>query len=297
MNTQINGVSSNGHRGKALIFERPPDRIVSLVPSLTESLFDLGFGSAVVGITDYCVHPAKSVQDIPRIGGPKTPRVADILALKPELVAANMEENPLAAVEALEAEGVKVWVTFPKTIRQSLDVLWLLVGLFQSRPAAIRLETLEFTVEWAESALEDRKPWRYFCPIWQDESGWMTFNRETYVNDVLRLMGGENVFAERDTNNPLKPIDVSGVSLQDSDKTIRYPHVSLADIQVAAPEVIILPSEPFAFGEAEHLRLKELLPDIPAVRNGRIHCIDGSLITWHGTRLARALRDLPSLLT
>jgi iron complex transport system substrate-binding protein len=296
MNTQIKGVSGNGHRGKALIFERPPDRIVSLVPSLTESLFDLGFGSAVVGITDYCVHPAKAVHGLPRIGGPKTPRVADILALKPELVAANMEENPLATVEALEAEGIKVWVTFPKTIRQSLDVLWLLVGLFQSRPAAIRLETLELTIEWAESALEDRNPWRYFCPIWQDESGWMTFNRETYVNDVLRLMGGENVFAERDIRNPSEANDESRISSQDSDKTIRYPHVSLADIHALSPEVIILPSEPFPFGETDQLRLNELLPEIPAIRNGRIHCIDGSLITWHGTRLARALRELPGLL-
>jgi ABC-type Fe3+-hydroxamate transport system substrate-binding protein len=290
-----NRVSGNGHRGKALIFERPPERVVSLVPSLTESLFDLGFGSTVVGITDYCVYPAEALQGLPRIGGPKTPRVADILALKPELVAANMEENPLETVEALEAEGVKVWVTFPKTIRQSLDVLWLLVGLFQSRTAAIRLETLELTIEWAESALEDRKPWRYFCPIWQDESGWMTFNRETYVNDVMRLMGGENVFAGRDFNSPV-PNNISGVSLKDGERTIRYPRVTLADIRIAAPEVIVLPSEPFSFGEADHLRLKELLPEIPAVQNERIHCVDGTLITWHGTRLARALRELPLLL-
>ena len=170
-------------------------------PHLLKAFLTWVLAASVVGITDYCTHPAASLQGLPRIGGPKTPRVDEILALKPELVAANMEENPLAAVEALEAKGVKVWVTFPRTIRQSLDVLWLLVGLYQSRPAAIRLETLELTVEWAESALEDKKPWRYFCPIWQDKSGWMTINRDTYVNDVLRLMGGENVFSERDYHN------------------------------------------------------------------------------------------------
>jgi ABC-type Fe3+-hydroxamate transport system substrate-binding protein len=295
MNTSIQGISSNGHRGKALIFDHPPERVVSLVPSLTESLFDLGFGSAVVGITDYCVHPAAALKDLPRIGGPKKPRVADILGLKPELVAANMEENPLAAVEALEAEGVKVWVTFPQTVRQSLDVLWLLVGLFQSRPAAIRLETLELTVEWAESALEDRKPWRYFCPIWQDETGWMTINRETYVNDVLRLMGGENVFAERNYHNPIAEHNQAVESLKNNESTIRYPRVTLTEVRDAAPDVIILPSEPFAFGEAERQRFNELLPLIPAVRNEHVHCIDGSLITWHGTRLARALRELPIL--
>jgi ABC-type Fe3+-hydroxamate transport system substrate-binding protein len=256
-------------------------------------LFDLGFGGTVVGITDYCIHPAAAVKGLPRIGGPKTPRVDDILALKPEIVAANLEENPLAAVEALEAEGVKVWVTFPQTIRQSLDVLWLLVGLFKSRQAAIRLETLELTVEWAESAMEDRKPWRYFCPIWQDETGWMTINRQTYVHDILRLLGGENVFAERSYHNPLETIAPPKRTAEEADQPVRYPHVTLDDIRDAGPEVIILPSEPYAFGESDRYRFNELLPAIPAVQYGRIHCIDGSLITWHGTRLARALRELP----
>lgn len=287
--------SGNGHRGKALIFERPPERIVSLVPSITESLFDLGFGKNVVGITDYCAHPAESLQSIPRVGGPKTPRVDEILSLKPELVAANMEENPLAAVEELEANGIKVWVTFPRTIRQSLDVLWLLVGLFKSRPAAIRLETLELTVEWAESALEDKKPWRYFCPIWQDESSWMTINRDTYVNDVLRLMGGENVFAARDYHNYPNTASTDQEPLVDNKENIRYPRVTLADIHETAPGVIILPSEPYTFGEVEMIRLAELLPEVPAVKQGRIYRIDGSLITWHGTRLARALRELPAI--
>jgi iron complex transport system substrate-binding protein len=296
MNTQNNDSSGNGHRGKALIFERPPERVVSLIPSLTESMFDLGFGSAVVGITDYCAHPATALQGLTRIGGPKTPRVADILALKPELVAANMEENPLAAVEALEAVGIKVWVTFPKTIRQSLDVLWLLVGLFQSRQAAIRLETLELTVEWAESALEDQKPWRYFCPIWKDETGWITINRQTYVNDVLRLMGGTNVFADRDAHNPAVTIGMPEGTTEEGEHPIRYPHVTHADIRDSAPDVIILPNEPYPFEDSEQQHIMELFPEIPAVRTGRIHCIDGSLIAWHGTRLARALRELPALL-
>jgi ABC-type Fe3+-hydroxamate transport system substrate-binding protein len=295
MTSNVNAVAGNGHRGKALIFDHPPERVISLVPSLTESIFDLGLGASVVGITDYCVHPASALKDLPRIGGPKTPRVEDILKLKPELVAANMEENPLETVEALEAQGIKVWVTFPQTIRHALDVLWLLVGLYKSRTAAIRLETLELTVEWAESALEDRKPFRYFCPIWQDESGWMTINHQTYVNDVLRLMGGENVFAGRNYHSPLGKNSTSEIKTSVNSPTIRYPRVNYNDLREAAPEVIILPSEPYAFGEAEKNQFVELLPDIPAVQHSRIYPIDGSLITWHGTRLARALRDLPHL--
>jgi ABC-type Fe3+-hydroxamate transport system substrate-binding protein len=287
-------ISGNGHRGKALIFERPPERVISLVPSITESLFDLGFGATVVGITNFCTQPAEAIKNLPRIGGPKTPQVDAILELKPDLVAANMEENPIEAVEELEAAGVKVWVTFPQTIRQSLDVLWLLVGSYQSRPAAIRLETLELTVEWAESALEDRKPWRYFCPIWQDETGWMTINRQTYVNDVLRILGGQNVFSERNYHHLTNP-ESPAISEKIEEQPIRYPRVIIADIRDTAPEVIILPSEPYAFGEDDRMRIQELFPDVPAVRNNRIYTIDGSLITWHGTRLARALRDLPHL--
>jgi ABC-type Fe3+-hydroxamate transport system substrate-binding protein len=173
--------------------------------------------------------------------------------------------------------------------------LWLLVGLFKSRQAALRLETLELTVEWAESALEDRKPWHYFCPIWQDDTGWMTFNRQTYVNDVLRIMGGQNVFAERNFNNP--PIkDVEPIQeAKAQNQSVRYPHVTLADIRETAPEVVILPSEPYAFGEADQQRFIDFLPDSPVARHRRVHCIDGSLITWHGTRLARALRELPHI--
>lgn len=292
MNNGPINLSGNGQRGKQLIFTHPPERVISLVPSITESLFELGFGSAVVGITDYCTHPAQALSNLPRLGGPKNPRVDSILALKPDLVAANMEENPLKAVEDLEAAGVKVWVTFPKTIRQSLDTLWLLAGLFQSKPAAIRLETLELTVDWAEAALEDRKPWRYFCPIWQDESGWMTINQHTYVNDVLRIMGGKNVFADREFHSSSQPVHPSG---QDgtSQPVVRYPHVTLDEIREANPGTIILPSEPYAFGDTDRIRFESLLPDIPAVQNNRIFCIDGSLITWHGTRLAYALRELP----
>jgi ABC-type Fe3+-hydroxamate transport system substrate-binding protein len=275
--------------------------VVSLVPSLTESLFELGFGASVVGITDYCVHPADGLQNLPRLGGPKDPHLVDILALKPELVLANQEENTLQDVETLEAAGVKVWVTFPQTVRQSLDVLWMLVGLYESRSAAIRLETLELTLEWAESSLEGHQPWRYFCPIWldearQDDDGWMTFNRHTYANDVLRLMGGENAFADRDWDTLPRSGENRGGSSNEKKGEIRYPRVSLADIRSAEPELIVLPSEPFAFNDSHRQHLCDLLPETPAVVHNRLYLVDGSLITWHGTRLARALRELPGLL-
>lgn len=290
----------NGQR--LLYFTQPPQRVVSLVPSITESLFDLGLGSTVVGVTDYCLHPAGQVRDLPHVGGPKNPHIGEIEALHPDLVCANMEENTRQTVEALESLGLAVWVTFPKTVRQALDVLWRLVGVFQDKPAAIRLETLEFTLEWAESSLETRQPWHYFCPIWQHiPSGegnpwWMTFNQETYCNDVLRLMGGRNIFAQRARRYPLEADLGQGEAEAAGERDTRYPRLSLDEIRSAQPDVILLPSEPFAFDEAARQALCEYLVDTPAVRNGRVHSFDGSLITWHGTRLARALRELPDVL-
>jgi iron complex transport system substrate-binding protein len=287
--------SGNGHK-KTLYFDHPPRRVVSLVPSLTESVFDLGFGPTVVGITDYCAHPAEALRDLPRLGGPKNPRTGEIIALQPDLVIANQEENTRQDVETLEAAGLKVWVTFPQTVRQALDVLWLLVGLFESRMAAIRLETLELTLEWAEASLEGRNPWRYFCPIWQEENGWMTFNHQTYANDVMRLVGGKNVFAERDWHTPPGPECDPRGSVDGEKTVIRYPRVTAGDVRTAAPDVIVLPDEPYAFDESHRKRLCEWLPDTPAVQRDRLHLVDGSLITWHGTRLARALRELPEVL-
>jgi iron complex transport system substrate-binding protein len=291
--------AGNGSK-RALHFHRPPRRVVSLVPSLTESLFDLGFGASVVGITDYCVHPAGQLQGLPRLGGPKNPRVDQILELQPELVLANQEENSPHTVEQLEAAGVPVLVTFPKTVRQALDVLWTLTGLYHSQTAAVRLETLELSLEWVQSGSSERSGLPCFCPIWQDvtESGvrwWMTFNYDTYVHDLLGIAGGSNIFAQRERRSPLKA-DLGGMIAQDpGDRDIRYPRVTLDEILAGDPELILLPNEPFAFNETQREQIEAWLADTPAVRQGRVYLVDGSLLTWHGTRLGKALQELPAL--
>jgi ABC-type Fe3+-hydroxamate transport system substrate-binding protein len=302
------GNNGNGHK-RTLVFERPPQRVVSLVPSVTESLFDLGFGASVVGITDYCTQPAAGVQGLKRVGGPRTPRLDEILALQPELVLANQEENTQADVEALEAAGLSVWVTFPRSVHGALEVLWSLVGLYQSTQAATRLQTLELSLEWNEAALEGQPPRRCFCPIWHErlalaEGGdlpwWMTFNQATYAGDLLRMLGAQNIFAERKRRYPLAtdlglPEGAAPAALETGQDT-RYPRVTLDEIRAADPEVILLPSEPFGFDAAHQAALQRWLPETSAVRQGRVYLVDGSLITWHGTRLAHALQQLPALL-
>ena len=291
----------NGHR-IAHTFHSPPKRVVSLVPSITESLFDLGFGEALVGITDYCTQPAGKVEGLPRLGGPKNPRVEEIVALQPELVLANWEENTRHSVEALEAAGVRVWVTFPQTVRQALDVLWILADLFHSGMAAARIESLEIGLEWAQKAAQQRPPIRYFCPIWHEETAagqpwWMTFNQETYPHDLLQALGGENAFATRLRRYPLEA-DLGLAEAQDAKaRDTRYPRLSLDEIRQAAPELILLPDEPYNFSESHREELQTLLADTPAMRDGRACLLDGSLITWHGTRLAKALQVLPELLS
>ncbi|MFZ6027612.1 MAG: helical backbone metal receptor [Chloroflexota bacterium] len=291
--------NGNGHR-KLLYFTEAPQRVVSLVPSLTESLFDLGLGAALVGVTDYCTRPADAVKSLTRVGGPKNPRVDQIAALQPDLVMADQEENRLADVEALEALGVPVWVTLPRTVRQAMDVLFKIAELFRDRTATARVQTLEITLDWAEESASSMAPFRYFCPLWQKLDGplpwWITFNGDTYMDDLLRLMGGQNVFTQRLRRYPLEA-DLGLAEAEPAQgRDTRYPRVTRDEVVAAQPDLILLPDEPFAYDEGHLGQFRDLFGDTPAVRDGRVFCVDGALITWHGTHLAHSLRELPGVL-
>ncbi len=273
----------------------PPQTVVSLVPSVTESLFDLNLGSRVIAVTDYCIHPADKVRHLPRIGGTKNPDVQRIIALRPDLVIANREENRRADVEALQAAGIPVWVTFPHTVKDVFNLLWNLMYVFDETSMVPRVRLIEYTYDWVEGmarAREDRLL-KVFAPIWIDPL--MTFNQETYMHDLLRVCGGENVFAERERLYPLAAdLGQAEPSAAFAERDTRYPRITFEEVTTAQPDVILLPSEPFAFTE-QHIPLFAAL-DVPAARANRIHLVDGSLLTWHGTRVAYALDSLPALL-
>ena len=279
----------------------PPARVVSLVPSMTDSLFELGFGERVVGVTSYCRPPARARDRLVVVGGTKSVDVETVLNLSPDLVIANREENTREAVEALREAGLTVWVTFPCTVDEALRDLRELIGLFRAAEVGLKLETLERAVEWARLAAGQRPPVRVFVPIWRGETDreglwWMTFNRRTYAHDVLVICGGENVFAERERRYPLAADLGDGAPRPAEGRDTRYPRVRPEEVLEAEPEVILLPDEPYAFGPKEEAELRERLVDTPAVQAGRVHRIDGSLLTWHGTRLGKALKVLPTLL-
>lgn len=278
----------------------PPRRVVSLVPSVTESLFDLNLGDRLVAITDFCVYPAAGVAKLPRIGGTKNPDVRRIIELKPDLVIANQEENRKEDVVALQEAGVAVWVTFPRTVADAFNLLWNIMHTFDEPTMVPRIRLMEQTMDWiwriSEKKLEDN-PCRVFVPIWLDPL--MTFNADTYAHDLLRICGAINVFADRDRQYPLKAdLGQADPLLADDPRRVgrdtRYPRVTIEEVVAAQPDMILLPSEPFQFSE-EHIALFADL-DIPAARNQQILLVDGSLLTWHGTRLAYALDTIPALL-
>jgi ABC-type Fe3+-hydroxamate transport system substrate-binding protein len=275
-------------------------RVVSLVPSLTESMFDLGLGERVIGITDYCIFPADGVAALPRLGGTKNPDANAIIALRPDLVLANQEENTPATIHALREAGIPVWLTFPKTVADTVRMLADLAAGFRSELALQKVQALERAVEWARASALERDGQRYFCPVWQDQSQdppqwWMTFDQSTYCSDVLKLFGMENVFARRARRYPLSA-DLGQARTEPANgRDTRYPRVPLSEIVAAQPQAILLPSEPFAYGEEHRRAGYATFVETPAAQRGRIYLLDGTLITWCGTRLARALEQLPGI--
>lgn len=284
-------------------FSRPewdhaPKRVVSLVPSITESLFQLGFGSSVVGITDYCTRPAEQLTQITRVGGPKTPHVEVIRDLKPDVVIANQEETDKAFVEALAEAGLRVWLVFPKTVEEGLDMLRQFLALYHTDQPVMMVNMLQVSVDYAEAAAEAEAKVRYFCPIWMDRADgqdwWMTFNQETYPHDLLRILGGENVFAQRKRRYPLSA-DLGSAQAEDAgERDTRYPRVTADEVISAQPEMILLPDDPFHFTEGHRQTVLDRFADTPAVKNGKVYFVDGSLLTWYGTRLAKAIQELPA---
>jgi ABC-type Fe3+-hydroxamate transport system substrate-binding protein len=280
--------------------EEAPATVVSLVPSITESMFDLNLGNRLIGRTEYCIYPRGKVEMLPTLGGTKNPDIQRIINMKPGLVMANYEENRKADVEALQAAGIPVWVTFPRKVQEAINLLWNIMYLFDETSMVARIQLIEQVHERylniAESREEEGGLPKVFVPIWYDPL--MTANKDTYLHDVLYTCGAENVFANRERQFPLKadlgesePLAADNPRLEERDT--RYPRITLAEVEAAQPDVILLPSEPFQFTE-KHIPLFKGL-DVPAAKHDRIHLVDGSLLTWHGTRVAYALDQLPIL--
>ncbi len=283
--------------GRKVTLPQAPQRIVSLVPSITEVLFSFGWGAQVVGITDYCTEPAAEVANKPRIGGTKNPDVPAILGMRPQLVFAVAEENRRHDVEQLEAADVPVYVFEPGTVRAGIDLLWRVAELLDCT-AAVRpsVESIEAAYADVQACVAGRASVRVFCPIWKEP--YMTIGEGTYVNDMIRVCGGDNIFAERRRRFPLAA-DLGQAperaSDRDDGRDRRYPRVTLEEMAALQPDVILLPDEPYVFSAVD---VDDFQPfaEVPAVRDGRIHLIDGKIVSWYGPRIGQSLRMLSGLL-
>ncbi len=233
------------------------ERVVSLVPSLTESVAATAPG-LLVGATGWCTHPVDLA--VTRIGGTKNPDVPRIVSLRPDLVLANEEENRAVDLDELRAAGVAVWVTQVRSVDEALDSLdrMLRVGCGLARPGWLD----DAAAAWA--GLPHREPARTAAvPIWRRP--WMVLGRDTFAGDVLARLGVRNAFAG------------------DAE---RYPRVALADIQDA--DLIVLPDEPYAFSATDG---PECFPGRP------VALVSGRHLTWYGPSMVDAPRVLAAQLS
>jgi ABC-type Fe3+-hydroxamate transport system substrate-binding protein len=277
-------------RKRELLFSTAPKRVVSLVPSDTLSVAAIGCAGALVARTDYCELPEDVVLRLPSIGGTKNPRVDDIVALEPDLVLANQEENTRSDLETLAQRGVRVLVAFPKRVSDGLSHLARLARVFGVEKDADVRAMIKRGYEAVREAEASRVPRvATFCPIWMDPL--MTIHGDTFISDMLSLAGAINVFADRERRYPLAA-DVGGAKPLPKEKTegrdVRYPRVTMDEVVARAPELVLLPDEPHPFSEADADVFRKL--DIPAAKRDAIVRTGGKDLCWYG---ARSVEGLP----
>lgn len=265
----------------------PAARVVSLVPSETESVAALAGIERLAGRTDYCEEPRGAIERVPCVGGTKKIDVGAVIALAPDLVLANQEENGRRDVERLIAAGLAVHVSFPRTIDGAIAYLRALVTMLElGGEATARVDAIEARAV----ALRAGAPSvRVFAPIWRDP--WMTFDARTYASDLLAAAGAENVFADRARRFPLAADLAGAPAIEPADRDTRYPRTSEEEIRARAPELVLLPDEPYAFGaeDAAHIEGWGVAR--------RVELVSGKDLFWYGVRTADALERIAASVT
>lgn len=244
-------------------------RLVSLVPSWTETLYSWGFDAEVVGVTTWCVHPKELVARVEKVGGTKDPDIARIVALKPDLVVCDHEEQRKEDVEALREAGLDVFLSDVRNVEDAVRDITALGGALGKEEAAASLATrIAASIEELRAKRAD-PPLPVYVPIWRRP--WMTLTSDTYAHHVLALAGARNVFAE-----------ASGA------KGGRYPERGPDEAIEAGARAVLLPTEPYPFHTKEEAVVAELVE--AGFPRDRIHLVDGEALTWYGARTPDGLR-------
>lgn len=246
--------SFSDQMGKAISVEYPPQRIISLVPSQTELLADLGLVETIVGITKFCVHPVGWLKQKTIVGGTKKFHFDIIQKLSPDLIIGNKEENYQEGIEAL-SRLYPVWMSDINTFQGALDMISSLGEITSKLKEANKIVS---AICAKFRNIEKFKKQTVLYLIWKEP--WMTIGSDTFIHEVITMIGLSSVSSEKK----------------------RYPQLSPNEIRLLAPEYIFLSSEPFPFREQHIDEIKKLSP------RSKVLLVDGEMFSWYGSRLMKA---------
>lgn len=247
---------------REIVINYPPQRIICLVPSLTELLFYLGLGPKLVGITKFCVYPSGLTKHIPKVGGTKKLHLDRFEEMKPDLIIANKEENEREQIQQL-SETYPVWLSDIRSIDQALEMIRQIGLLTNTTLKANRL--VRQLKEHFETLSRPARRIRAAYLIWYRPL--MAAGSDTFIHAMLDLAGFVNVFADRQ----------------------RYPEIRDHELVEARPQLILLSSEPFPFREKHLAEFEDLCPE------AKIKLVDGTLFSWYGSRLLQSVPYLNRL--
>jgi ABC-type Fe3+-hydroxamate transport system substrate-binding protein len=242
-----------------------PSRVVSLVPSVTETLIQ--WGVMPVGRSSFCIEPQAKVADIQRVGGTKTPNLKRIAALKPDLVIANLEENQKADIQALQHMNIPVWITYPEDMPSTLHYLQELRQLCATDCTQADADLNEFA-QLVEASSDPKPRGTMGILIWQEP--WMAVGHETYTHHLMQAAGWSNAIPAP-----------------------RYPTYTQAQLLETPMDVLLLPSEPYAFTSEHQAQWQQNLQQ--AGQHTTVHLFHGENLFWSGPRAKVAIDALQAL--
>jgi len=247
---------------REILINYPPKRIVSLVPSQTELLFELGLDQEIIGLTKFCIHPIEKFAERTKIGGTKKLNIQLIRDLNPDLIIGNKEENEQSQIEEL-MEDYPVWMSDIYTLEDAKKTIAQIGELVDRQPEASYLNHLISAGfnDLQTLAVQNGINKKVAYLIWKKP--YMLAGRDTFIDNILALNGLSNVIKEK-----------------------RYPEIELNELAKLKPDLIFLSSEPYPFKEAHLEEIRAVVPE------AKVMLVDGEMFSWYGSRLVKAVQYL-----
>jgi len=250
--------------GRKIILNRRPERVISLCPSITETLFDLGLGDLLIGRTDYCVHPAGKLNSVQSVGGPRDVSIIKVEMLCPDIILAVKEENAKKTVEILSSLHYKCFVFDVNSFSDGLKMIETIGRIFSIVYKARKL-TDKITAKFKTFKGRTEKP-HFLYMVWN--SPYMAAGPGNYINSLLSGLGFNNCLSS------------------ESEKYVTLP---LKKMKNLSPDIVFLPSEPYCYKDHDKEEFEKIFP------RSRVVLVDGEMFCWYGSRMLAAggyLQDL-----